>query len=169
MVQTVELLPDAATDAAVRAQWEALLAAGLPSQARHTGATNAPHVTLGVCSAVPHSVEPRLADAVAALPVPLRLGGLVVFGTRRRVLARLVVPSPELLTLHAEVAGVLNGCPGQRDLLAPGRWTAHITLARGLREDQLGAALVVCAGEEVDGSAVAARRYDGDTRTAWLL
>lgn len=169
MVQTVELLPDAVTDAVVRAQWQALLAAGLPSQARHTGATNAPHVTLGVCTAVPQTVEPRLAVAVAGLPVPLRLGGLVVFGDRRRVLACLVVPTPELLTLHAEVSAVLDGCPGQRDLLAPGRWTAHITLARGLREDQLGAALVACAGEEVDGSAVAARRYDGEARSAWLL
>lgn len=125
MVQTVELLPDAVTDSVVRTQWGALLAAGLPSQARHTGATNAPHVTLGVSAAVPHSVS--------------------------------------------DMAGVLDDCPGQRDLLAPGRWTAHITLARGLREDQLGAALVVCAGEEVDGSAVAARRYDGDARSARLL
>lgn len=169
MVQTVELLPDDATDAVVRAQWEALAAAGLPSQGRHAGATNRPHVTLAVCAAIPASVEPRLAGAVAALPAPLRLGGLVVLGDRRRVLARLVVPTAELLTLHAEVAGVLDGCPGQRDLLAPGRWTAHVTLARGLREDQLGAGLAVCAGQEVDGFAVAARRYDGDSRTAWLL
>lgn len=169
MVQTVELLPDDATDAVVRAQWDALAASGLPSQARHTAATNRPHVTLAVCVAVPASAEPELVSTVAALPVPLRLGGLVVFGGRRRVLARLVVPTAGLLRLHATVAGVLAGCPAPTTLLDPGRWTPHVTLARGLREDQLGAALAVCAGEEVDGTAVAARRYDGDTRTDWLL
>lgn len=169
MVQTVELLPDDATDSVVRAQWDALAAAGVPSQARHPGATNRPHVTLGVWSAVPASTEPALVAAVAALPVPLRLGGLVVFGGRRSVLARLVVPTAELLGLHADVAAALDGCPDPGALLAPGRWTPHVTLARGLREEQLCAAVAVCAGEEVDGLAVAARRFDGDTRDDWPL
>lgn len=168
-VQTVELLPDDATNAVVREQWEALATAGLPSQARHTGATNRPHVTLAVCSAIPASLEPGLVAAVAALPLPLRLGGLLVFGVHRRVLARLVVPTVELLRLHAAVEVVLADCPGRGPLLSPARWTAHVTLARGLREEQLGAALTACSGEEVDGTAVGARRYDGGTRTDWPL
>src|SRR5690349_4999578 len=103
MVQSVELLPDGELDAAVRAQWHRLAAAGLPSQARHRGASNRPHVTLAVSDRPwPPSVETALAATARPLPVPLRLGGLVVFPHGDRcVVARLVVPSAALLDLHA--------------------------------------------------------------------
>ena len=168
MVQTVELVVDEATDAAVRRSWDVLAAAGLPSQARHPGATNRPHVTLAVASAIPGPVESGLAGAVAELPIPVRLGGLVCFAGRRWVLARLVVPSADLLRLHAAVADVVSGCPGLRPQLLPGRWTPHVTLARGLTIDQVGTALAALGDRsELVGEAVAARRYDGEGRTEW--
>jgi 2'-5' RNA ligase len=170
VVQTVELVLDAETDGAVRRAWEVLAAAGLPSQARHTGTTNRPHVTLAVASQIPAAVEAPLVRAVSGLPMPLRLGGFVCFAGRRRVLARLVVPSAELLRLHAAVAQVVAHCPGLSSQLLPGRWTPHVTLARGLTAPQVGAALEVLADRaELVGAAVAARRYDGDRRTDWWL
>ena len=170
MVQTVELLLDEQTDTAVRRGWDALAAAGLPSQARHPGATNRPHVTMAVAAAIPGIVEERLAGAVSALPIPVRLGGLVYFPGRRWVLARLVVPTAELLALHAEVAGAVADCPELSPQLHPGNWTPHVTLAHGLAGDQLGAALTLLNDRApLVGQAVAARRYDGSGRTEWLL
>lgn len=171
MVQTVELLLDKATDAVVREQWATLASLGLPSQARHTGATNRPHVTLAVASWVPAALDPPLAGAVAGLPVPVRLGGLVVFRGRRGsvVLSRLVVPSAGLLALHAAVADVMADCPDQPENLQTGRWTPHVTLARGLTSDQVGPAVAACSAGSLEAAAVAARRYDGERKVDWLL
>lgn len=170
MVQTVELLLDEETDTAVRRSWAALAAAGLPSQARHTGATNRPHVTMAVASALPSALEPALAEAVSELPLPVRLGGLVCFAGRRRVLGFVVVPTVALLRLHASVADVVADCPGLGVQLAPDHWTPHVTVARGLTGEQLGAALSLLNDRsELVGAAVAARRYDGEARTDWVL
>jgi 2'-5' RNA ligase len=160
VVQSVELLLDGGLDAAVRAQWQALADAGLPSQARHTGATNRPHVTLAVHSEPwPATVEAALPDAVGPLPLTLRLGGLVSFGQGggRYVLARLVVPSAGLLALHARIAAAVDpgravdpdrpgalgalGALGGPDHLGVGRWTPHVTLARRLDAAAFPAAL----------------------------
>jgi hypothetical protein len=62
-VQTVELLLDPTTDSAVRAEWQRLAEVGLPSQARHHGGTNAPHITLGVAEMIPEEVEGQLSLA----------------------------------------------------------------------------------------------------------
>ena len=56
MVQSVELLLDPDADALIRNQWAQLAAAGLPSQALHTGDSNAPHVTLAARA----SIDPAL-------------------------------------------------------------------------------------------------------------
>jgi 2'-5' RNA ligase len=171
VVQSVELLLDAATDAAVRAQWSRLAAAELPSQARHPQPSNRPHVTLSVALAIPPDVDEELPEALEGLPVPLRLGGLVVFGgSRRRVLARLVVPSGPLLAVHASVHRRTSCCPGLVDLTRPGRWTPHVTLARGL-DDRMVARALTALGTVPDaaGTAVTARRWDGDAKREWLL
>ncbi len=173
MVQSVEALLDADLDAAVRRQWRALADAGLPSQARHTGATNAPHVTLAVADALDDRVEAALPDAVSALPLPVLLGAPLVFGRGgRRVLVRLVVPSRALLALHAEVADVVAGSPGVPANVTPDRWTPHVTLACALPTAALPAALDAIAGvgpPDDAGSLTAARRWDGDAKRAWLL
>lgn len=166
-VQSVELLLDDATDAAVREQWAALAAAGLPSQADHLGASNRPHVTLGVAQQVPAEAEAALAALLDAVPLPVALGGALVLGGPRGVLARLVVPSAELLALQARVAALVGT---EIAHTAPGRWTPHVTLARRLDDDQLGAALAVLGrGTELVGTAVALRRWDGVARQEWRL
>ncbi len=52
-VVSLELVFDGASEAAVRREWDALVAADLPSQARHTGESNRPHVTLLVRPELP--------------------------------------------------------------------------------------------------------------------
>ncbi|RYJ01821.1 MAG: 2'-5' RNA ligase family protein, partial [Actinomycetales bacterium] len=140
MVQSVELVLDEALDQAVRAEWAALLDAGLPSQARHTGPSNAPHVTLGVADEVGDEAEEALRSVVYGVGDPVRLGGLLVFPGRTAVLSRAVVPSASLLRTHRSVQECLAGMPGRPPTTAPGAWTPHVTLARRLDLAQLAAA-----------------------------
>jgi len=172
VVQSVELLLDDGTDGSVRAQWDLLAGTGLPSQARHAGPTNRPHVTVAVRAWLDPGLEPALRAAVGDLPLPLRLGGLTCFGRNRFVLVRLVVPEVGLLALHAAVCSALGPDPDDveaRGNLAPGRWTPHVTLARRLMPEQVGAALGVLSGapggtSDIDGHAVGCRRWDGEAR-----
>lgn len=171
MVQSVELVLDAVLDRAVREEWDLLAAAGLPSQARHTGPTNAPHVTLGVADAVPDEVEDALTRIAYGVGGPGRLGGLVVFGGRTSVVSRLVVPTERLLRAHREVQAAMAGLPGRPPTTEVDRWTPHVTLARRLDPDQLAAALTALADRprELVGASRAVRRWDSDARRAWTI
>ena len=132
----LELSFDAASEAAVVAQWEALRAAGLPSQAEHRSMTNAPHLTLVAAQ----ELAPELADvATAAIPLPstLLVRGLVLFGARARVtVAHLVEPDS---TLASAAAGLRERVPGLRHPV----WTPHVTLARRVPRTRLAELLEV--------------------------
>ncbi|QGG42886.1 2'-5' RNA ligase family protein [Aeromicrobium yanjiei] len=171
MVQSVEIVLDEGLDGLVREEWAALLDAGLPSQARHTGESNAPHITLGLASAVTPAVEQALHGLAAPRDMAIRLGGWLVFSGRRHVLARAVVPSAELLSLHAQVAQAMKGLPDQPSTTAPGRWTPHVTLARRLAPEALALALEVLGGRprHLEGGLGSLRRWDGDARVTWHL
>ncbi|MDP9826946.1 2'-5' RNA ligase family protein [Kineosporia succinea] len=172
MTQSLELLLDDQLDEAVRAQWRTLQAAGLPSQARHTGTSNAPHITLAVAQRLPEDVERRIRNHPMNLPVNITLGGLLLFGrpNGRQVLVRSVVATQELLELHAEAARLYEGLEGTDRHLAPGHWTPHVTLAHGLTPDQLATAVTVLTPvTELEGQAVAVRRWDSDRKIAWVL
>lgn len=166
MVQTVELVLDGPLDELVRQEWAALLVADLPSQARHTGASNAPHITLGVADGVDTGAENALREVTYGIGEPLLLGGLLIFPGRRFVLARAVVPSVGLLQVHQAVQVAMRTSPGRPDTTSPGRWTPHVTLARRLDAGQLAAALAVLADRprELAGTVGGARRWDGDAR-----
>ncbi|WP_413354449.1 2'-5' RNA ligase family protein [Microbacterium sp. 1P06AB] len=161
-VVSIELEFDAATERAVRAEWQALADAGLSSLAAHTSPSNAPHVTL--------LVRPSVSLASVPLPAafPVTLGAVVLFGAgERRVLARSVVPSAELLALHAavhEAAGAGDDAPHT----APGEWMPHVTLARRIKVTDLERALPLL-GEPITGTARGLRRWDAASATVTEL
>ncbi|MCJ1706377.1 2'-5' RNA ligase family protein [Microbacterium sp. VKM Ac-2923] len=164
-VVSLELVFDDASEAAVRREWDALVAADLPSQARHTGASNRPHITLLVRPALG---DPDLSALAARLPLQLTLGAPLIFGTgRSRVIARSVVPSVALLDLHSRIHALAG--PGDDAVhTRPGSWTAHVTLARRVPLDSLGKASGVLAeaGEaELAVTATGVRRWDSASRT----
>ncbi|QKE85646.1 2'-5' RNA ligase family protein [Arthrobacter sp. NEB 688] len=159
-MHSVEILPDAATDEAVVGEWRALADGGLPSQARHRGASNRPHVTLVTSEAWP-GAEAVLGD-LAGLPLVTRLGSPVVFGRGPYVLARLVVVTPGLLALHRALAERL--APVSSPLVEPGRWVPHVTLGRRLSASQVGEALALLSDEPGEVAFVAARRWDSVAR-----
>lgn len=169
MAHSLELLVDDALDGIIRAQWQTLADAGLPSRARVAAPTNRPHVTLVAAPSIPAAVDAALVPLAMRLPIPVRLGGLVVFGGHNRfVLARLVVASSDLLSIHAatlRLAAVDDPFPHG----LPGEWSPHVTLARRMTADQVGTALALLPSAEPRGFATAIRRWDGDKHTEHRL
>lgn len=171
-MHSIELLLDTATDAAVRRAWQELADAGLPSQARHTGETNAPHVTLAARPVIEADTDDELASLAATLPEPVWLGSLVVFGRGPRglVLARLVVPSRGILRLHEQVHEIAPDPDGSESTnTLPAQWTPHVTLASRLTLDEIGRAVDVAAADPHDGEFTTLRRWDSTTRRVTLL
>ena len=103
-------------------------------------------------------------------PVPVRLGALLVMGSRRFVLARLVVPTAQLLALHQAVADAMVAAPDVPERVRVDRWTPHVTLARGLAVEQVGAALAVLGTvPPLDGTIESVRRWDPDAGRTWVV
>ncbi len=139
----VDLVLDPAADAAVRAVWSALDAAGLPSLAHHRSPSNRPHTTLALSRTWPAPPGREVVvRALGALPLTVRTGAPVVFGRGPFVLAVAVVPTQGLIALHRSLAGVL---PPARPHLEPGAWTPHVTVANRLALSQVGPVLAVLA------------------------
>ncbi len=183
MAHSVELLFDADNEAVVRAMWQALDDAGLPSQVRVKSPTNRPHITLLAAQRISPEVDDVLRCLADRFPVPCAVGAPVVFGghhdPQRRsasamhTLARLIVPSAELLALQEEIYRLsmrhLTGEPFPH--CRPGHWTAHVTLGRRLTAEQIGAAirLISGAGNDLGGDIVGLRRWDSDERIDRVL
>ncbi|MCX5046497.1 2'-5' RNA ligase family protein [Aldersonia sp. NBC_00410] len=169
MVQSVELLLDRRTDELLRRQWRLIADAGVRSQAGVHAESNRPHITVAVASEIWPRIDRRLA-AIEFTPLPIRVGGLLVFGHRQAILVRLVVPSEPLLALHRTVAGIVAECPGIPAHTGPGEWTPHITLARRIPRDRLGDALSAVLDEpEIAGTVEGVRRWDGAERREWRI
>jgi len=158
---------DRPTDDRVRAEWAALRDAGLPSLARHTAPSNRPHLTLDSREVVTAEAEGALRVVASLLPVAVRVGTVLLFRARQRwVLARHVVVDRPLLELHETAQAVLG--PGGSPLTAPGRWVPHLTLARGVTDDQLPRALeVVSTAQPFTATARRLRRWDEPASRAW--
>jgi 2'-5' RNA ligase len=168
MVHSIELLFDAGTEATLRGIWDDLAAADLPSRTP----AGRPHVTLAVAERIEPDVDALLRPVAQQLPLDCGVGAPVLFGQSHAVLARLIMPSAELLALHAEV---LNICgphllPGPLPHSLPGQWTPHVTLARRVEGAQLGAVLRL-AGQpsELYGTVAGLRRWDGSERVEYPI
>lgn len=174
MAQSVELLLDADSDAAVRAQWSALLAAGLPSEDRSgrpltAQQFHAPHITLYAAARMDPATDERLPPLVAGLDLEVQIGSVLVFGPRRGscILVRTVVPTRSLLDVQAATAALCDAEPAGQ--FGPGHWSPHITVARRVPVDQVGACLTVLGEHPLSARITQCRRWDGDAKTAWLL
>ncbi|HSU36430.1 MAG TPA: 2'-5' RNA ligase family protein [Propionibacteriaceae bacterium] len=172
MTQSVELMPDAATDTEIRAQWDRLGDAGLPT-ARRTEPSphHAPHLTLWAGDTVSAETDAALPGLFRGLDLEVVIGSLMLFGPRRGayVLVRQVPVSAALIDLQQQVAEICQAHP--RGQFGDGRWSPHITLARRLAADQVGPALAALDGSPVELTATVrrARRWDGDRKRAWWL
>ncbi len=168
MVHSVEALFDVATETTVRDLWDALAAAGVPSQAGHTAPSNRPHVTLTVATQMDDAVDVALEALLDRLPLPCVLGAPMLFGGGRTVtLVRLVVPSADLLALHAGVhAACLPHMPnGVLPHADPGRWTPHVTLGRRIPPDLVPLALAIPdIARDIEGEITALRHWDGNAK-----
>jgi 2'-5' RNA ligase len=168
VVQSVELLLDEESEQRVFAEWRALEAAGLPSQAWQTAPSNRPHVTLVALDRIDAATEPAIVGAaVGVLPVRMRIGPLMVFGRGPHVLVRSVLATPAILAVHRAVA---LACRVPEDSQsAPGRWVPHVTLARRMTADQVATALPLLDHRTMPGRAERMRRWDGQARREWLV
>jgi len=163
MVHSFELVFDSETEAAIRGIWEALAGAGIPSQAP----ASRPHVTLAVADSIDPRVDGLLRTVSERLPSVAAVGAPVLFGRASVVFARLIVPTSELLALHAEVHRLCRSqlTPEPMANSLPGQWTAHVTLARRVGGHQLGRALRIAGRpSQIDGRFVGLRRWDGNMR-----
>ena len=177
MAHSIELLLDDRSDSVIRAQWQRLADAGLPSQLRVKSPTNRPHITLLAAERISPDVDDDLRGLTDRLPLECVVGAALVFGGHSLTLARLIVPSARLLELHSEVCRLtlphITGEPFGHCM--PGHWTAHATLARRVGAEQIGAALAVLGAAAGDGPAdlsariVGMRRWDSDERVDHML
>ncbi|OMC43131.1 2'-5' RNA ligase family protein [Mycobacterium sp. IS-1264] len=168
MVHSIELVFDDDTEAVVRRIWADLAGAGIPSQAP----ASRPHVTLAVAERVAVDVDELLRPLTERLPLVAAIGAPVLFGRADVVFARLVVPTTELLTLHAEVHRLCGPhlVPAPMPNSLPGQWTAHVTLARRVGGGQLGRALRIAGRpSQIDGRFAGLRRWDGTKRAEHLI
>lgn len=181
MAQSVELVLDDRADTLVRRQWDLLADHGLPSARRaNPDPHHRPHVTLFAAVTLDPTVDQGLPGLVATHDVvglPLLIGPPTLFGPPARrgkrpgsyVLVRAVAVSAPLLRLQRAVADLCGADPD--GTFADGRWLPHVTLARRVAPDQVGAALTVLAAEPepILARVARCRRWDGDTRSAWWL
>jgi 2'-5' RNA ligase superfamily len=168
MVHSIELLFDPDTEAAIRRIWDDLAAADIPSQAP----AGRPHVTLVAAERIAPDADASLLPVTQRLPLDCAVGASVLFGRSHAILARLIVPTAEMLALHAEVHRVcgphLPSGPLPNSL--PDHWTAHVTLARRVGGAQLAEALRIAGRpSELRGSLAGLRRWDGDNRVDYLI
>lgn len=164
----LELVLAGSDDRAVRRRWSLLEEAGVPSAARHTGATHRPHVTVAGGPRPSEQVLARAAGLLGPLlPQDLPVSGLGVLGRpARAVLVELVAPSLDVRTAREEVVALWAGADDRP-------WLPHLTLAPRLAPDAVASALAALGEEsrETDGRrrVVALRWWDPDRGEVTLL
>ncbi|OCB07659.1 hypothetical protein A5717_03500 [Mycolicibacterium porcinum] len=163
MVHSVELVFDPDTEAVVRGIWDTLRDKDIPSQAP----ASRPHATLIVAQHIDAAADAVLAELVDRFPLPCHLGATLIFGRSAGVLARLLVPTDELLKVQAEVYRLCLPFmdPAPMPHAEPGNWTPHVTLARRVAPARLATAVRVAGRPaEIVGQVTGLRHWDGDKR-----
>lgn len=162
MLHSLELVPDEAGEEAVRRDWQALRDAGLPSQLDHSGASNAPHLTLLAAPSVEAAAERAVEVLGPLLPVRVRAAGVVLFGRHRLTVARAVDVPDALVAAVLALREVTPELPHQG-------WLPHVTLARRVERADAQRVLDVVGAEDVVLRMSTLRRWDPDSRSLELL
>ncbi|WP_029115564.1 2'-5' RNA ligase family protein [Mycobacterium sp. URHB0044] len=168
MVHSVELVFDPDTEAAIRHVWDELRDAGIPSQSP----ASRPHVTLAVAERIDPAVDGLLASLPERFPLPCIVGAPLLFGRSTAIVTRLVVPTAELLAVHAEVHRLClpHLQPGPMANSVPGQWTGHVTLARRVGPAHLARAVRIAGRpSEISGSFIGLRRWDGNAKAEFPI
>jgi hypothetical protein len=168
VVHSVELVFDPDTEAAVRHIWDGLREAGIPSQAP----ASRPHTTLTIAEWIDTEVDSVLASLNDRFPLPCVVGAPLLFGRSQLILTRLIVPTADLLAVHADVyrLSLPHLQPGPMANSLPGQWTGHTTLARRVGGHQLGRALRIAGRpSEIKGSFIGLRRWDGNAKREYPI
>ena len=168
MVHSIELLFDRETEATIRGLWDALAGAGIPSQAP----AGRPHVTLAVADRIAEEADAALRPLAERLPLGCTVGASLLLGRSNAILARLVVPTAELLDFHAEVHRRCGEhlAPAPAPTSLPGQWTPHVTLARRVGEPALSRALRIAGRPPlVEGSFAGLRHWNGEKKVDYLI
>jgi 2'-5' RNA ligase len=139
VAQALEFFFDEPADAAVRALWQRLELAGVPSLLSHTHRRHRPHVTFALGGSVSPAARAELREDLARLSLPnVWLYTLGTFPTADNGLFLGAVADAELLAVHRTVHDALVG--RVRDPWAyylPGAWVPHCSLAQGITANQL--------------------------------
>ena len=123
-LHALELVPDEEGRELVRREWQLLRDAGLPSQADHRGASNAPHVTVVSAPELPdEAIDVARARLGSLLPVRARAAGLLLLGGERLTVARAVDIDDDVVR---RVLAVRVQVPDRQHV----GWLPHVTLAR---------------------------------------
>jgi 2'-5' RNA ligase superfamily protein len=172
MVHSVELIFDRGTEEAIRRIWDGLTETGVKSLASNPSPSNRPHTTVTVAKQMDIGVNAALRALLEFLPFDCTIGAPMLFGSRAFTLVRLLVPSAQLLALHARAHDIcLPFMPGgPLDHAAPGQWTPHVTLARRVPPAQLSTALSLRSlGRDVRGAVTGVRHWDGDNHIEYPI
>jgi hypothetical protein len=168
MVHSVELLFDPRSESAVRRIWDGLADAGL----RSPSPTSRPHATLVVADRISTDVDAALRSLSTRFPMECVIGAPMLFGRSPLILVRAIVPSGDLLSLHADVLEISAAHlePGPAPYTLAGQWTPHVTLARRVEPSQL-AAVIDKRGvtRDITGTFVGLRRWDGNARREYPI
>ncbi len=168
MVHSVELVFDPDTEAAVRGIWDALRAADIPSQAP----ASRPHTTLTVAQHIDAAADEMLRDLADRFPLPCRIGATLMFGRTAGVLARLLVPTAELIHVQADVHRLCLPFmePAPMPHAEPGNWTPHVTLARRIAPARMATAVRIAGRPaEIVGQVTGLRHWDGDKHAEYPI
>ena len=162
-LHALELVADGAGEAAVRADWQSLRDAGLPSMLDHTGASNTPHVTVLALPSLSAADEERAVALLGGLlPVEATASGLVLLGGRSPTLARTLDVADEVVRAVLDLRAASTG---HQHL----GWLPHLTLARRLPRTDLPRALEAIAAEPASVSLTSLRRWDPEAREVRTL
>jgi hypothetical protein len=144
MVAALELYFDPVAERRIRALWDALEAAEVPSLRDLAHRRHRPHLSLAVAEALdPDAVAAALAGLDAEPPLTLSFQYVGQFVGR--VLFLGPAPTADLLAHQAAVWRRLTGAGMDVfDLYAPGRWVPHTTLSMRVPRAALTQAVRVC-------------------------